>query len=1552
MFCDDSTESVRRDRKLSLEDMKRENFLKGQQILQKRKSDLHQQQGRRASEVLQKKKSEEKLRVDRERAEVERRRTNSIKEIKLDKERELVKKRRQQLEEERKRLNEELDSLKSQASSLQAEEEHLDMRKVDLESRVWHQEQFITSLNRELQSDQGREEAAGGAAQDKAALQAQLKTQTNRLASLVSRKELLKKHLKSRETTHTDALKSYDSLSESVAQCNTAIKRVRNEKVSLDVREQFAGDSLLAVQQQLVSSRQSLQGAKQRVQSLEASVRKKQREVNAFFANRKKTTSSVDSTQVLAPPTKPVLRQEDFIFDPFDTLDNTGSKNKPTESSSNDLANIFSVVQPAAVKVPAEIKVSSIYETGNLIGILSAKNTQQPVSTREPIKPLKRKQKQIQKDKQPQQPIRKEDIYLTSYNTILPDDTTPPQARRDSNPPMPSPSYETYVDSNTLLEYATSKQQQRPVSMLATIDSSPSSSLSSVQDNILYQPADSLEINAKPPKPTRYPSKVTSPLTSVPSSTHRFSALYDFSSSEEGLLSFRKGDLLSWRPEYDGPDDGWVGAEINGVCGIVPESYVQKLPIRTAPPIPAPYSIINKQQIEPPKLPQQTELLKQPQQTEPLKQPQQTEPLKQPPQQTEPPKQQAAPIEDIYAQPQKYLPRSALGAESDEQTVDAYQVEAKVAYKGRTAEQLCFEKGSLISVTKEKTQSKWLYGSFGDKSGWFPKFAVTLLATPLFKSNKFDDSFERSIVLQDSAVKPSCDIATALGAILSPKAKGEGQQRLGVLHLALYDFNGTQEGDLVFKKHDKILITETIDKWMHGELDGKSGYLPASYVAKISNPEEREVTSPIYGNIQVPTAATRHNSGPAQNKPIKSSTEPTVSKLSIVQDIKNKMEQTNTVYTGSMEINRTADPPAPISKSRSQPSGAQPQAAPRPLAHSQTKQASASSVASVSSDTSQEEHSIAPFSTLASMRFKQRGGDFCFQAGDTLHIDMSRAGGKWYHGRVESTGVSGWFPCSFIPSRAETAAKSSPAEPENRESNSSPEIGSYYIAVYDYFQAYEEDLTFKKGDNIKLVSVDGEWATGEFNGRQGYFPFKYVDKSQFVVDKSNGVKYSAVYPYTAQNDDEITFCTGDVINLISKSTDNWWRGELRGKIGLFPANYVQELREEFKKNDTRSIENELEFVITEIVSSELSYLTDLQLVDELVFQPIEKNRLLTQNQLKQIMVNWRELVAVSRRMVEGMQSDRDLQKCFEVMAGLFHSQVPSLQRFVTWCSNQSSAISLLQKKLETDPCIRELQMMWGQDPRTAHLPISSFMLKPMQRITKYQLFLKRLLDLCPATDSALKSQLDSALSQLEQICIQANEEVRTQDNKSRVEWVMNHLEFADNEVMCKNIIHTRSEINRKLMYTGKLVKTNSNKELVGFLFNDLLLFTRPSKNLFQRHISSSDLFEDEECKLVNYRCPYKLSNVVSVKSCVGDECCFLLEVFDSLENQIRSLQLRAENHTNSMNWVKQLEEGMERCREDRLFDVSSYQDASSGSLAEALRSKYSFSRVTGDVDLT
>lgn len=48
-----------------------------------------------------------------------------------------------------------------------------------------------------------------------------------------------------------------------------------------------------------------------------------------------------------------------------------------------------------------------------------------------------------------------------------------------------------------------------------------------------------------------------------------------------------------------------------------------------------------------------------------------------------------------------------------------------------------------------------------------------------------------------------------------------------------------------------------------------------------------------------------------------------------------------------------------------------------------------------------------------------------------------------------------------------------------------------------------------------------------------------------------------MYDYVAQNDDELAFLKGQVINVLNKDDCDWWKGELNGREGLFPSNYVK-----------------------------------------------------------------------------------------------------------------------------------------------------------------------------------------------------------------------------------------------------------------------------------------------------------------------------------------------------------------------------------------------------------
>uniref|UniRef100_F7BQD1 GRB2 related adaptor protein 2 n=2 Tax=Monodelphis domestica TaxID=13616 RepID=F7BQD1_MONDO len=51
----------------------------------------------------------------------------------------------------------------------------------------------------------------------------------------------------------------------------------------------------------------------------------------------------------------------------------------------------------------------------------------------------------------------------------------------------------------------------------------------------------------------------------------------------------------------------------------------------------------------------------------------------------------------------------------------------------------------------------------------------------------------------------------------------------------------------------------------------------------------------------------------------------------------------------------------------------------------------------------------------------------------------------------------------------------------------------------------------------------------------------------------------ALYDFEAEEEDELGFCTGEVVEVLDSSNPSWWTGRLHSRLGLFPANYVTPL---------------------------------------------------------------------------------------------------------------------------------------------------------------------------------------------------------------------------------------------------------------------------------------------------------------------------------------------------------------------------------------------------------
>ncbi|NXP05252.1 SH319 protein, partial [Thinocorus orbignyianus] len=174
---------------------------------------------------------------------------------------------------------------------------------------------------------------------------------------------------------------------------------------------------------------------------------------------------------------------------------------------------------------------------------------------------------------------------------------------------------------------------------------------------------------------------------------------------------------------------------------------------------------------------------------------------------------------------------------------------------------------------------------------------------------------------------------------------------------------------------------------------------------------------------------------------------------------------------------------------------------------------------------------------------------------------------EWAKGELR--GASGIFPLNFVEIIEDLPGTGTGAALKNKVdvSSSLPQNNKHSVewceALHDFTAETKDDLSFKKGDYIQILEqVDSEWYRGRLNEKEGIFPAVFVqtcsELSQSVGGKKGKAK--ALYDFHGENEDELSFKAGDTITELESVDEDWMSGEIQGKSGIFPKNFVQILK--------------------------------------------------------------------------------------------------------------------------------------------------------------------------------------------------------------------------------------------------------------------------------------------------------------------------------------------------------------------------------------------------------
>ncbi|XP_048477128.1 intersectin-2-like [Rhincodon typus] len=237
------------------------------------------------------------------------------------------------------------------------------------------------------------------------------------------------------------------------------------------------------------------------------------------------------------------------------------------------------------------------------------------------------------------------------------------------------------------------------------------------------------------------------------------------------------------------------------------------------------------------------------------------------------------------------------------------------------------------------------------------------------------------------------------------------------------------------------------------------------------------------------------------------------------------------------------------------------------------------------------------------------------------------------------------------------------------------------------------------------------------------------------------------------------------------------------------------------------IERKRQGYIHELIQTEERYMDDLQLVLEVFQKQMAESRLMTEAELGTIFVNWKELIMSNTKLYKALRVRKKTggeKMPVQMIGDILATELSHMQAYIRFCSCQLNGAAILQHKTDEEPDFKDYLKKLASDPRCKGMPLSSFLLKPMQRITRYPLIIKNILENTPEIH-ADHNHLKLALERAEELCSQVNEGVREKENSDRLEWIQSH-------VQCDGL----AEVRMRELFCGSAVQMiNSNNHLDG-----------------------------------------------------------------------------------------------------------------------------------------
>eukprot|EP01084_Bolivina_argentea_P017178 32079_1 len=242
--------------------------------------------------------------------------------------------------------------------------------------------------------------------------------------------------------------------------------------------------------------------------------------------------------------------------------------------------------------------------------------------------------------------------------------------------------------------------------------------------------------------------------------------------------------------------------------------------------------------------------------------------------------------------------------------------------------------------------------------------------------------------------------------------------------------------------------------------------------------------------------------------------------------------------------------------------------------------------------------------------------------------------------------------------------------------------------------------------------------------------------------------------------------------------------------------------------------------ISELISTEQTYVDNLRLLNELYYIPLTQSKIIKQKYIQSHFGEIPTIINLNDNLLSTLKKNKSNDRIGEAMLGF----IPFLKMYQNYINKHEQSIKLLTELQKNNADFSAFLNLQRKEERAKFQTLQSFLILPIQRVPRYELCLKEIIKLTSA-DNTDGPNLKQCFDKICLVNKSINERINEHHDREKVKWIESRFAPVGIGQTVSLVAPARTYVRE-----GYLKKVSRKKDILYLfiLFSDILIYCSES----------------------------------------------------------------------------------------------------------------------------